>query len=73
MMLKQNITMQRNRLTSAREKGSDERYIRMVESTLRRLETELSNKVDDLEKLRVVYVESNEVSAGILEVAPEIR
>jgi len=43
-------------------------YIRMLEGTIRRLESELEQKRLDLERQRSVQVEYDEISVGILEV-----
>lgn len=66
-----NLSVKNNQLVQAKAKRQDQRYIRMLEGTIRRLETELTYKTSELEKLRDVRVEYDEVSAGILEIIQE--
>jgi len=63
------IKMRSDLLQQAKEKGSQARYIRMLEGTIRRLEAELEAKKRKLEENRMVGVSYDEIAAGILEVA----
>jgi len=63
-----NIDMKMSQLEKALEQKQDERYIRMLKGTIKRLETELEKKQDDLNKLRALQGEYDEIAAGILEV-----
>ncbi len=63
-----NIKKQRDLLSRAEEEGRQERYIRMLKGTIKRLEGELRDKRNELERLRNVEVEWDEIAAGILEV-----
>ena len=63
-----NIDVKRSQLEKALAQKQDERYIRMLKGTIKRLETELEQKQNDLNKLRALQVEYDEIAAGILEV-----
>jgi len=63
-----NLQMKKEQLEVANEKKREARYIRMLEGTIRRLETELRDKEEKLEAQRRTQVEYHEISAGILEV-----
>jgi superfamily II DNA or RNA helicase len=63
-----NIDVKMSQLEKASEHKQDERYIRMLKGTIKRLETELGKKQDDLNKLRALQVEYDEIAAGILEI-----
>ena len=63
-----NIEQKKSQLEKALREKKDERYIRLLKGTLRRLETELEQKRNELNNLRVLQVEYDEISAGILEV-----
>ena len=62
-----NIKRQEELLQRARDGIRQERYIRMVEGTLRRYRAELHAKTRELEQQRAVEVSYEEVAAGILE------
>ena len=63
-----NLQMKKEQLEVANTKKREIRYIRMLEGTIRRLETELRDKEQTLEGQRRTQVEYDEISAGILEV-----
>lgn len=63
-----NIEQKKSQLEKALSEKKDERYIRLLKGTLRRLETELEQKRNELNNLRILQVEYDEISAGILEV-----
>jgi superfamily II DNA or RNA helicase len=63
-----NLRMKKEQLEVANTKKREARYIRMLEGTIRRLETELRDKEEKLEAQRRTQVEYHEISAGILEV-----
>jgi len=63
-----NIDVKMSQLEKALEQKQDERYIRMLKGTIKRLETEVGQKQDDLNKLRALQVEYDEIAAGILEI-----
>ena len=63
-----NIYTKNSQLEKALAQKQDERYIRMLKGTIKRFETELEQKQNDLNKLRDLQVEYDEISAGILEV-----
>lgn len=58
-------------LEKAISRKGQERYIRMLEGTIRRLKAELEEKERALQKLRTIQVECDEIGAGILEVIKE--
>ncbi|MDO9517208.1 MAG: helicase-related protein [Methanosarcinaceae archaeon] len=62
------IVMKRGQLEQAVTKKRQERYIRMLEGTIRRLESELEQKERDLQAQRAVEVAYDDIAAGILEV-----
>ena len=64
-----NIKRQEELLEKARREGRQERYIRMIEGTLRRLRGERELKTKEINLQRDVEVSYEEVAAGILEVA----
>jgi superfamily II DNA or RNA helicase len=63
-----NIQTKNSQLAKALAQKQDERYIRMVKGTIKRFEAELDQKQKDLDKLRSLQVEYDEMAAGILEV-----
>ncbi len=63
-----NIQAKNSQLEKALAQKQDERYIRMLKGTIKRFETELNQKQNDLNKLRALQVEYDELAAGILEV-----
>ena len=63
-----NIQTKNSQLEKALAQKQDERYIRMLKGTIKRFETELDQKQKDLNKLRALQVEYDEIAAGILEV-----
>lgn len=63
-----NIKRQEELLEKARQEGRQERYIRMIEGTLRRLKGERESKTKEINLQRAVEVSYEEVAAGILEV-----
>ena len=65
---KKNLDVKRNQLKNAKINKRDQRYIRMLEGTIRRFEAELHQKKNELEKHRSVQAEYDEISAGILEI-----
>jgi len=66
-----NIQRQRDLLVRGERANRQERYLRMLRGTIRRLERELNLKTNELEILREVEVNYDEIAAGILEVAEE--
>jgi len=62
------IGMKKGQLEQAVIKKRQERYIRMLEGTIRRLESELEQKELDLQAQRTIGVDHHEIAAGILEV-----
>ena len=62
------INVKKNQLEKAINNKRQERYIKMLSGTIRRLEAELDEKSRNLDNLRNVQVEYDEVAAGILEV-----
>lgn len=65
------LDSQRRRLRQAEAEDKDERYLRIPRGIIRRLESEQAQKLKALESRRMVQVEYDEISAGILEVHPE--
>lgn len=65
-----NIKMKNTLLEGAVEKQQKEKYLRMLRGTIKRLESELSEKETQIERTRAVQVEYDEISAGILEIIP---
>jgi superfamily II DNA or RNA helicase len=63
-----NIERVRIRLERAREGAKQERYQRMLRGQIARMESERDAKLGRLNDLRVVQVEHQEITAGILEV-----
>jgi hypothetical protein len=63
-----NIQAKNSQLEKALAQKQDERYIRMLKGTIKRFETELNQKQNDLNKLRALQVEYDELAAGVLEV-----
>ena len=63
-----NIQGKNVQLEKALAQKQDERYIRMLKGTIKRFETELEQKQNDLNKLRALQVEYDEIANGILEV-----
>ncbi|NMB83035.1 MAG: hypothetical protein GYA14_14580, partial [Ignavibacteria bacterium] len=63
-----NLNKQRDLLVRAQGEGRQDRYLRMLTGTIKRLERELSSKQSELELRRKVEVGWDEVAAGILEV-----
>ncbi|MCE5317135.1 MAG: hypothetical protein LLG04_07210, partial [Parachlamydia sp.] len=63
-----NINMQRSLLEQAISKEREKRYIRMLEGTIRRLQSELVENEYRLNDQRKIGIEYNELAAGILEV-----
>lgn len=63
-----NIKIKRDLLEQSIAKQRKDRYLRMLRGTIKRLETELAEKEQNLEILRMVQVEYDEISTGILEV-----
>lgn len=66
---KKKINMKEEQLRKAKDRQREERYIRMLEGTLRRLRAELKEKERKLELQRNIEVEYDEIAAGILEVS----
>jgi len=64
-----NIKRQEELLEKGRAEGRQERYIRMIEGTLRRLRGERELKAKEINLQRNVEVSYEEVAAGVLEVA----
>jgi hypothetical protein len=64
-----NIKRQEELLEKARCEGRQERYIRMIEGTLRRLRGEREMKTKEINLQKKVEVSYEEVAAGILELA----
>ncbi len=64
-----NIKKQQDLLDKAVREQRQERYIRMLKGTIKRLESELAERRMELEQKRNVGVEYDEIAAGILEVA----
>jgi superfamily II DNA or RNA helicase len=62
------IRKQRELLKRGTSTGKQERYLRMVRGQLARLESELATKQSQLEALRSVTCEYQELAAGIVEV-----
>jgi len=62
------LKMKRENLEESLQKKRKEQYIRMLEGTIRRLESELQEKERVLENQRNIEVEYDEIAAGILEV-----
>ena len=56
------------RLESAVSTGKQDRYKRMLRGQLTRLETERDRKLSELQQLRAVQIEHEELTAGLLEV-----
>ena len=63
-----NLKMQTELLEKSELKRRAERYLRMLRGTIRRKESELKQKERNLEILRIVQVEYDEIAAGILEI-----
>jgi len=62
------LTMKKELLKKAEEEGKKDQYIRMLKGSIRNLEYELKQKQEELEKRRIIGVEHDEISAGILEI-----
>jgi superfamily II DNA or RNA helicase len=65
------LKLQNELLEKAKARKGQERYIRMLEGTIRRLDGELEEKQETLKKQRRVEVEYDDIAAGILEVIEE--
>jgi superfamily II DNA or RNA helicase len=63
-----NIKIKRDLLEQSIAKKRKDRYLRMLRGTIKRLETELGEKERNLETLRTLQVEYDDISTGILEV-----
>lgn len=63
-----NIKKQSELLVRAEKEERQDRYIRMLKGTIKRLEGELLEKRNELERLRNIEVEWDDIAAGILEV-----
>lgn len=63
------IKLRQELLARAVKERKQDRYLRMLEGTIRRLEAEYEEKKKGLEKQRIVEVSYYDVAAGILEVA----
>lgn len=63
------IKLRQELLERAKKERKQDRYLRMLEGTIRRLEAEYEEKKRDLERQRIVEVSYDDVAAGILEVA----
>lgn len=63
-----NLKIKRDLLEQSILKKRKERYLRMLRGTIKRLESELDEKERNLDMLRTVQVEYDEISAGIMEV-----
>jgi len=63
-----NINSKKKQLAELEQKNGDARIIRMHKSTIKRLESELSIRQQELEKKRTFGVEYDEIAAGVLEV-----
>jgi ATP-dependent helicase HepA len=66
-----NIEKKRQLLQRALEANRQERYLRMLKGQITRLEGELQERERELEQLRTVTMEHDEIAAGVLEVAPK--
>lgn len=62
------LRMEQELLEKAIAKKGQERYIRMLEGTIRRLNAELEEKERALQKQRTIQAEYDDIAAGILEV-----
>lgn len=62
------IRAKQDQLDKAVAQQRQERYIRMLKGTIRRLETELSAEEQKLQKLRTIQVEYDDIAAGVLRV-----
>lgn len=62
------INSYNERLEKAKKEKLDERYIRMLEGTIRRFERELKEKEEAIEKQRSISIEYDDIAAGILEI-----
>jgi hypothetical protein len=67
------INVKKNQLERARINNRQDRYIRMLNGTIRRLEAELNEKSFKIENLRNVHVEYDEIAAGILEIRSPLK
>ena len=63
-----NLSRKREQLERALKDKKQQRYIRMLEGTIKRLGSELKEKEKSLEDQRTTGLEYEEISAGILEV-----
>ena len=63
-----NLEIKRNLLERAEQQHKKEHYIRMLKGSIRNLEFELKEKKKRLENQRIIEVEYDEISAGILEI-----
>jgi len=63
-----NLKMQAELLKKGELKGQKEQYLRIPRGTIRRLESELEQKEQNLEMQRTVQVEYDEIAAGIVEI-----
>jgi SNF2 family DNA or RNA helicase len=63
-----NIKTKKDLLKRAKRGKKSEQYIRMLIGTINKLEQELTNIQSNLEKLRIMGVEHDEIATGILEV-----
>jgi len=62
------IKSKKELLDQSIQRKRKERYLRMLEGTIRRLNIELTQKERDLDQQRIVQVEYDEIAAGILEI-----
>jgi ATP-dependent helicase HepA len=67
---RRNIEKKRQLLTRAVVQDRQEQYLRMLKGHLTRLEGELHHREQELERLRTVTLESDDIAAGVLEVVP---
>lgn len=67
------ITKKRDLLERARREGRKENYRRMLGSVLTKLEAEYEDKLDDLERLREVSADYQEIAMGIVEICEPDR
>ncbi len=68
VLFERNIAQKRQQLDIAVFTGREDRYTRMLEGTIRRLESELAHRREELQKLRAVAVTHNDIAAGVLEI-----
>ena len=59
-----NIQKQKELLVRAQASNRQERYLRLLKGTITRLESELTEKANDLEGQRAVEIDYDEIAAG---------